>query len=141
MEIRFFLIASPFLSLSFLILLSPFSFFHNFDIPPCLQGGIGIRFLYRDTSICFLNAHLAAHQSHVEERNEDARTILGDEIFPAKKDDYRLLSFPHTLETSNSNCFALLCFALLFSFFFFSFFLFSYRAGLFCQRRGWLHDH
>jgi len=39
------------------------------------KGGIGIAFHWDDTSICFLNCHLAAHQGMVRERNENYHRI------------------------------------------------------------------
>lgn len=40
------------------------------------KGGIAIRFVYDHTSLCFVNCHLAAGQSHVQQRNADAEGIL-----------------------------------------------------------------
>ncbi|KAJ2963780.1 hypothetical protein NQZ79_g1221 [Umbelopsis isabellina] len=40
------------------------------------KGGIAIRFLFDHTSLCFVNCHLAAGQSHVRQRNSDAEGIL-----------------------------------------------------------------
>ncbi|BGP37915.1 Inositol-1,4,5-trisphosphate 5-phosphatase 1 [Rhodotorula kratochvilovae] len=39
------------------------------------KGAVAIRLDYRNTSFCFLTAHLAAGHSNVEERNQDYRTI------------------------------------------------------------------
>ncbi|GAA5885405.1 hypothetical protein JCM6882_009606 [Rhodosporidiobolus microsporus] len=39
------------------------------------KGAVAIRLDYRDTSFCFLTAHLAAGHSNVEERNQDYFTI------------------------------------------------------------------
>ncbi|RUS30746.1 Endonuclease/exonuclease/phosphatase [Jimgerdemannia flammicorona] len=41
-----------------------------------MQGGIAIRFLFDDSSICLVNCHLGAGQSHVLQRNQDADHIL-----------------------------------------------------------------
>ena len=41
------------------------------------KGAVAIRLDYRDTSFCFLTAHLAAGHSNVEERNADYHTIAG----------------------------------------------------------------
>ncbi|KAL1914808.1 uncharacterized protein VTP21DRAFT_7900 [Calcarisporiella thermophila] len=40
------------------------------------KGGIIVRMVIEDTSICFVNCHLAAGQSHTRERNNDSTTIL-----------------------------------------------------------------
>lgn len=48
-----------------------------------MQGGIVARFVIDDSSICFINCHLAAGQSHVRQRNADVAAILEDkELFP-----------------------------------------------------------
>ncbi|GJN88599.1 hypothetical protein Rhopal_001565-T1 [Rhodotorula paludigena] len=39
------------------------------------KGAVAIRLDYRNTSFCFLTAHLAAGHNNVEERNQDYRTI------------------------------------------------------------------
>ncbi|KAJ7228451.1 inositol polyphosphate phosphatase, partial [Mycena pura] len=39
------------------------------------KGAVAVRLEYHDTSFCFVTAHLAAGQAHVEERNTDYRTI------------------------------------------------------------------
>ncbi|KNC81373.1 hypothetical protein SARC_06298, partial [Sphaeroforma arctica JP610] len=39
------------------------------------KGGIGIRFAFRNTSICFVSAHLAAGQSNVQDRIDDYKDI------------------------------------------------------------------
>ncbi len=41
-----------------------------------------------DSSFCFVNAHLAAHQSHVSQRNNDIATIVKDTTFRADVPDY-----------------------------------------------------
>ena len=43
-----------------------------------LQGGIVARFVVDDTSVCFINCHLAAGQHHVRQRNADIAAILED---------------------------------------------------------------
>ena len=43
------------------------------------KGAVAIRLDYRDTSFCFLTAHLAAGHSNVEERNADYHTIAGQD--------------------------------------------------------------
>ena len=40
------------------------------------KGAVAIRFLIHGTSICFVCAHLAAHQSHIQERNSDYQEII-----------------------------------------------------------------
>ncbi|KAG0178978.1 hypothetical protein DFQ29_002743 [Apophysomyces sp. BC1021] len=45
------------------------------------KGGIAIRFLFDHTSLCFVNCHLAAGQSHVQQRNADAEGILQNASF------------------------------------------------------------
>ncbi|KAI9019267.1 Endonuclease/exonuclease/phosphatase [Phycomyces nitens] len=47
------------------------------------KGGIAIRFLLDDTSLCFVNCHLAAGQSHIQQRNADAEGILQTTAFSA----------------------------------------------------------
>ncbi|KAI8982071.1 Endonuclease/exonuclease/phosphatase [Mycotypha africana] len=47
------------------------------------KGGIAIRFVYDHSSLCFVNCHLAAGQSHVQQRNADAEGILQSAAFPA----------------------------------------------------------
>lgn len=46
------------------------------------KGGIATRLIIQDSSFCFINAHLAAHQNQVSARNHDAATILKDATFP-----------------------------------------------------------
>ncbi|KAI7898955.1 Endonuclease/exonuclease/phosphatase [Cokeromyces recurvatus] len=46
------------------------------------KGGIAIRFVYDHSSLCFVNCHLAAGQSHVQQRNADAEGILHSASFP-----------------------------------------------------------
>lgn len=43
-----------------------------------LQGAIVARFVFDDTSLCFINCHLAAGQSHSRQRNQDIAAILED---------------------------------------------------------------
>ncbi|KAI0240082.1 hypothetical protein L0F63_001075 [Massospora cicadina] len=40
------------------------------------KGAIAVRFLWDDTSLCFVNCHLAAGQTQVSARNNDVSTIL-----------------------------------------------------------------
>ena len=46
------------------------------------KGGVVIRFLLHSTSLCFVCAHLAAHQSKVAERNQDFHDICRKVQFP-----------------------------------------------------------
>ncbi|CAG8506150.1 5975_t:CDS:2 [Dentiscutata heterogama] len=39
------------------------------------KGGVGISLLFGNTSLCFINSHLAAHQSKVKQRNSDVKKI------------------------------------------------------------------
>lgn len=48
------------------------------------KGGIAIRFMYDHSSLCFVNCHLAAGQSHVQQRNADAEGILQSANFAPK---------------------------------------------------------
>lgn len=48
-----------------------------------LQGAIAARFTIDDSSICFINCHLAAGQKHTRERNGDVAAILEEKsVFP-----------------------------------------------------------
>ncbi|ORX99573.1 DNase I-like protein [Basidiobolus meristosporus CBS 931.73] len=51
------------------------------------KGAIAIRLLYEDSSLCFVNCHLAAGQSHVLQRNNDVATILQSSMFEAVNED------------------------------------------------------
>ncbi|KAI8071452.1 Endonuclease/exonuclease/phosphatase [Gongronella butleri] len=46
------------------------------------KGGIAIRFMFEHSSLCFVNCHLAAGQSHTQDRNADAEGILQSATFP-----------------------------------------------------------
>lgn len=39
------------------------------------KGGVGIRFRFYETDLCFINCHLAAGDSQIERRNSDYQTI------------------------------------------------------------------
>lgn len=39
------------------------------------KGGVGIRMNIHDTSLCFINSHLAAHQNGCKRRNKDYRDV------------------------------------------------------------------
>lgn len=47
------------------------------------QGGIIARFIIDDTSLCFINCHLAAGQRHIRQRNADIAAMLEEKsLFP-----------------------------------------------------------
>ena len=47
------------------------------------QGAVAVRLLIDDTSLCFLNCHLAAGHRRVRDRNADAAAIIEHErLFP-----------------------------------------------------------
>ncbi|KAJ3098505.1 hypothetical protein HDU97_003961 [Phlyctochytrium planicorne] len=46
------------------------------------KGGVATRLVLDDSSFCFLNCHLAAHQNQVEARNNDAKSIMDSMSFP-----------------------------------------------------------
>ena len=49
-----------------------------------------------DTSLCFLNVHLAAGQSAKGERNADLGSIMEEKaIFPGPEDSDEVLAFQH----------------------------------------------
>lgn len=50
------------------------------------KGGIATRFILDNTSLCFVNCHLASGQSHVLQRNEDMEGILNSARFNAVDD-------------------------------------------------------
>jgi hypothetical protein len=50
------------------------------------KGAIAVRFDVDDSSICFVNCHLAAGQSHATQRNSDIAAILETPIFPSERD-------------------------------------------------------
>ncbi|KAI9266858.1 Endonuclease/exonuclease/phosphatase [Phascolomyces articulosus] len=51
------------------------------------KGGIAIRLQLDDSSLCFVNCHLAAGQSHQAQRNADAEGILKEAKFPTRHKD------------------------------------------------------
>jgi endonuclease/exonuclease/phosphatase family metal-dependent hydrolase len=50
------------------------------------KGALVLRFFLDDTSLCFINCHLAAGQSQTKDRNTDATVILESSILPAERD-------------------------------------------------------
>eukprot|EP00808_Paulinella_micropora_P016464 g30536.t1 len=40
------------------------------------KGGVALSFSFHDMALCFVNAHLAAHQDKVKRRNADVREVL-----------------------------------------------------------------
>lgn len=50
------------------------------------KGAVVIRFQVDDTSLCFVNCHLAAGQSQATSRHNDIAAILESSIFPAERD-------------------------------------------------------
>ncbi|CAG8558372.1 3905_t:CDS:2 [Ambispora leptoticha] len=63
----------------------------NIDVTKCKtglggyhgnKGAIATRFIYDDSSICFVNCHLAAGQAHTSQRNTDTGKILDSVEFP-----------------------------------------------------------
>lgn len=54
------------------------------------KGALLVRFLVDDSSLCFLNCHLAAGQRHTTERNRDIALIMEATALPTERDPYRL---------------------------------------------------
>ncbi|TVY71165.1 putative inositol polyphosphate 5-phosphatase [Lachnellula suecica] len=50
------------------------------------KGALVVRFLLDNTSMCFINCHLAAGQSQTKDRNADITAILDSFIFQAERD-------------------------------------------------------
>ncbi|KAG6006568.1 hypothetical protein E4U21_006866 [Claviceps maximensis] len=58
------------------------------------KGAVAIRFKVDDTSLCFVNCHLAAGQSHANSRHNDIAAILEASLFPSEHDpEIRLDTF------------------------------------------------
>lgn len=50
------------------------------------KGAIAVRFQIDDSSLCFVNCHLAAGQTHTASRHADAAAILEASLFPVERD-------------------------------------------------------
>lgn len=48
------------------------------------QGALILRFILDDSSLCFVNCHLAAGQSQTAHRNNDIAAILESEVLPVE---------------------------------------------------------
>jgi len=46
------------------------------------KGAVGVRMIVQSSPICFVCAHMTAHQSHVNERNSDFTDIWRKMMFP-----------------------------------------------------------
>ena len=58
------------------------------------KGAIVGRLVVDDSSICFINCHLAAGQHHVRSRNADIASILEEkEVFPPASADSEALAY------------------------------------------------
>ncbi|KAF7721499.1 hypothetical protein EC973_004548 [Apophysomyces ossiformis] len=70
------------------------------------KGGIAIRFLWDDSSLCFVNCHLAAGQMRVPQRNADAEEILQSARFSINaKDDIFIQGGNGTMILDHEQCF------------------------------------
>ena len=50
------------------------------------KGAIAVRFMVDDTSLCFVNCHLAAGQTQATHRHNDIAAILETAVFPTERD-------------------------------------------------------
>ncbi|MCJ1398955.1 hypothetical protein MMC11_002156 [Xylographa trunciseda] len=50
------------------------------------KGALILRFILNDTSLCFVNCHLAAGQTHTVQRNSDITAILDASSLPVERD-------------------------------------------------------
>ncbi|ROT43208.1 DNase I-like protein [Sodiomyces alkalinus F11] len=58
------------------------------------KGAIVVRFMVDNTSMCFINCHLAAGQSQANSRHNDIAAILDTQLFPVERDpDTRIDSY------------------------------------------------
>ncbi|KAG0169710.1 hypothetical protein DFQ28_003407 [Apophysomyces sp. BC1034] len=70
------------------------------------KGGIAIRFLWDDSSMCFVNCHLAAGQMHVPQRNADGDGILQSARFSKDgRDDVFVQGGDGTMILDHEQCF------------------------------------
>ena len=61
------------------------------------KGGVAVRFDFHDTSLCFVNSHLAAHTEEYERRNQDFREINNRMCFTLKDSYDTLMISDHEL--------------------------------------------
>ena len=58
------------------------------------KGAVAVRFQIDDSSLCFVNCHLAAGQTQANSRHNDIAAILEANLFPIERDpDTRLDTF------------------------------------------------
>ena len=57
------------------------------------KGALITRFMFDDSSLCFINCHLAAGQTHTSHRNNDIATILEANALPAEREPNRRTSY------------------------------------------------
>lgn len=58
------------------------------------KGAVAVRFQVDDTSLCFVNCHLAAGQTQANSRHNDVASILESSVFPSERDpDTRIDKF------------------------------------------------
>lgn len=50
------------------------------------KGGVGVRFKFYESTLCFINAHLAAHMGGVNKRNQNFQDILRRTVFDGGQD-------------------------------------------------------
>ncbi|MCJ1390181.1 hypothetical protein MMC18_003039 [Xylographa bjoerkii] len=55
------------------------------------KGALILRFVLDDTSLCFVNCHLAAGQTHTVQRNSDITAILDASSLPVERDPFTRL--------------------------------------------------
>jgi hypothetical protein len=63
------------------------------------KGAVYVRMDILDTSLCFVNAHFAAHREQVQKRNEDFHAILSHKCFP----DYLATNVEQLFSTSTKS--------------------------------------